>query len=44
MRLVGFGGAMRLDGYIAGPTAEYDWITVDPISILRNTWRSSTRS
>jgi dihydrofolate reductase len=30
MRLVGFGGAMRLDGYIAGPTAEYDWITVDP--------------
>jgi len=24
MRLVRFGGAMSLDGYIAGPNSEYD--------------------
>ena len=30
MRLVRFGGAMSLDGYIAGPTGEYDWIVMDP--------------
>lgn len=30
MRLVRFGGAMSLDGYIAGPGGEYDWITMDP--------------
>ena len=30
MRLVRFGGAMSLDGYIAGRSGEYDWIVMDP--------------
>lgn len=30
MRLVRFGGAMSLDGYIAGPGGEFDWIVMDP--------------
>lgn len=30
MRLVRFGGAMSLDGYIAGPEGGYDWIVMDP--------------
>jgi dihydrofolate reductase len=30
MRRVRFGGAMSLDGYIAGPAGEYDWIIMDP--------------
>ncbi|HEY2471920.1 MAG TPA: dihydrofolate reductase family protein [Terracidiphilus sp.] len=30
MRLVRFGGAISLDGYIAGPHGEYDWIVHDP--------------
>src|SRR5262245_21494537 len=30
MRLVRYGGAMSLDGYIAGPHGEYDWIVMDP--------------
>jgi hypothetical protein len=30
MRLVRFCGAMSLDGYIAGPDGEYDWIVMDP--------------
>ena len=30
MRLERFGGAMSLDGYIAGPSGEYDWIVMDP--------------
>ncbi len=29
-RLVRYGGAMSLDGYIAGPHGEYDWIVIDP--------------
>jgi dihydrofolate reductase len=29
-RLVRYGGAMSLDGYIAGPRGEYDWIVIDP--------------
>lgn len=34
MRLVQYGGAMSVDGYIAGPNGEYDWIVMDP-DILR---------
>jgi dihydrofolate reductase len=30
VRLVRYGGAMSLDGYIAGPNGEYDWIVMDP--------------
>jgi dihydrofolate reductase len=30
MRKILFGGAMSLDGYIAGPNGEYDWIAMDP--------------
>ena len=30
MRHVIYGGAMSLDGYIAGPNGEYDWIVMDP--------------
>lgn len=30
MRQVIYGGAMSLDGYIAGPNGEYDWIVMDP--------------
>ena len=30
MRLVRFGGAISLDGYIAGPAGEFDWIVQDP--------------
>jgi dihydrofolate reductase len=29
-RLVRYGGAMSLDGYIAGPNGEHDWIVIDP--------------
>ena len=30
MRLVRYAVAMSLDGYIAGPHGEYDWILMDP--------------
>ena len=30
MRQVIYGCAMSLDGYIAGPNGEYDWIVMDP--------------
>lgn len=30
MRLVRFSAAMSLDGYIAGPQGEHDWIVPDP--------------
>lgn len=30
MRKVVYGGAMSLDGFIAGPNGEYDWIVHDP--------------
>ena len=35
MRKVVYGGAMSLDGYIAGPNGEYDWIVMDPGHRLR---------
>ena len=33
MRRVIYGGAMSLDGYIAGPNGEYDWILMDPTCV-----------
>jgi dihydrofolate reductase len=30
MRKVVYGGAMSLDGYIAGPNGDFDWIVTDP--------------
>ena len=30
MRKVAYGGAMSLDGFIAGPNGEHDWIIMDP--------------
>jgi dihydrofolate reductase len=30
VRKVIYGGAMSLDGYVAGPNGEYDWIVMDP--------------
>ncbi|HET7218254.1 MAG TPA: dihydrofolate reductase family protein [Vicinamibacterales bacterium] len=30
MRKVVYGAAMSLDGFIAGPNGEYDWIVMDP--------------
>jgi dihydrofolate reductase len=30
MRKVSYGGAMSVDGFIAGPNGEHDWIVMDP--------------
>jgi hypothetical protein len=30
MRRIRYSVAMSLDGYIAGPNGEYDWIELDP--------------
>jgi dihydrofolate reductase len=39
MRLVRFGGAMSLDGYIAGPNGEHDWIVMDPEIDFAGMWK-----
>jgi dihydrofolate reductase len=39
MRLVRFGGAMSLDGYIAGPNGESDWIVMDPEIDFAGMWK-----
>ncbi len=38
MRLVQYSVAMRLDGYIAGPNGEYDWIIMDPDIDFADMW------
>jgi dihydrofolate reductase len=43
MRQIIYGCAMSLDGYIAGPGGEYDWIVMDPdIDFARMTARFDT--
>lgn len=39
MRRIVYSVAMSLDGYIAGPTGEYDWITMDPDIDFNAIWR-----
>jgi hypothetical protein len=43
MRRLRYGVAVSLDGFIAGPNGEYDWIVADPTSIMRPSMRSSKR-
>lgn len=38
MRSVRYGVAMSLDGYIAGPNGEYDWIVHDPDIDFKEIW------
>lgn len=38
MRLVRFHGAISLDGYIAGPNGEFDWIPPDPEFNFAEMW------
>ncbi len=38
MRLVQYSVAMSLDGYIAGPNGEYDWIIMDPDINFADMW------
>ena len=40
MRRVRYVVAMSLDGYIAGPNGEADWIIMDPEIDFRSTLRS----
>jgi hypothetical protein len=42
MRRVRHGVAMSLDGYIAGPNGEADWIVIDPEVNFGERWDSST--
>ena len=44
MRKVVYGGAMSLDGFIAGPNGEHDWIIMDPDIDFAEMMGSSTRS
>jgi dihydrofolate reductase len=39
MRQVRFGGAMSLDGFIAGPNGEFDWIVMDPDIDFAGMWK-----
>jgi len=39
MRRVRYGVAMSLDGYIAGPKGEADWIVMDPEMDFDAIWR-----
>ena len=44
MRRIRYSVAMSLDGYIAGPNGEYDWIELDPsagAAISKRSTRSS---
>lgn len=40
MRQIRYRVAMSLDGYIAGPNGEYDWIIMDPDIDFAVTWRA----
>ncbi len=43
MRRIRYQVAMSLDGYIAGPKGEHDWILMDPEIDFREFFRSSIR-
>ena len=44
MRRIVYSVAMSLDGYIAGPNGEYDWIVMDPDIDFKALFASSTPS
>ena len=42
-RRLRYGVAVTLDGFIAGPNGEYDWIVMDPAIDFPAMYRSTTR-